>query len=205
MTMFVYLDEAGDTGFQFHRNSSRYFVVTLLLVTDPIPLHAAIDQLRRDLAIAPGNELKFRTSRDAVRRAFFAMLAHQDFTARALVIDKTRITRPTLRKRDTFYNELVRHVLTYDQGTISDATIILDESVTSRRFKKQFTSYLRGALNSASDLPKVRNVRYHASHTDNLIQATDMIAGAVYAAYHRRNSDYLDLIRFKVHIDETYL
>jgi Protein of unknown function (DUF3800) len=39
--MHVYIDESGDTGFKFRSGSSRYFVVTLLLVDDPIPLHQA--------------------------------------------------------------------------------------------------------------------------------------------------------------------
>ncbi len=47
--MFVYLDESGDTGFKFRRGSSKYFVVTLLLVEDPIPVQIAIDELRSEL------------------------------------------------------------------------------------------------------------------------------------------------------------
>jgi hypothetical protein len=196
--MFVYLDESGDAGFKFERNSSRYFVVTLLLVADPIPLQAAIDDLRRSLGFASGNEFKFSASREEVRWAFLRMLRRQDFIVRALVIDMTLIAAPHLRKRETFYNLLVRQVLTDDDGTIQDATIVLDESVKSRKSKKQLTSYLRRALNTDPALPKVRDVRCHASHADNLIQATDMIAGAIYASLHRGNSAYLDFLRPKV-------
>ena len=89
-------------------------------------------------------------------------------------------------------------VLTYDNGMIQNAMLVLDESVKSRQSKKAFASYLRRGLNSDPTLPKVRDVRYHASHTDNLIQAADMVAGAIYAAYHRGDRTYLDFLRPKI-------
>ncbi len=198
MAMFVYLDESGDTGFRFKQNSSRYFVITLLLVDDPIPMQAAIDRLRESLGFSATNEFKFSNSPEDVRWSFLRMLRQQSFSVRALVVDKTLMTQPHMRKRDTFYNFLVRMILTHDNGTIANATVVLDESVKSRKSKKQLTSYLRRALNTDPGLPKVRAVRYHTSHSDNLIQAADMVAGAIYAYYHRNNDDYLRYIRTKI-------
>lgn len=196
--MFVYLDESGDAGFKFRQNSSRYFVITLLIVDDPIPFQVAIDDLRRQLGFAEGNEFKFSSSSARVRERFLRTLLHLDFAARALVVDKTLFPRADLRQREALYHSLVRLVLTHDEGTIQDAILILDESVKSRTRKDWFTSYLRRALNSDPDLPKLRAVRYHASHTDHLIQAADMIAGSIYASYHRGNDAYLQIIRPKI-------
>ncbi len=182
MAVFVYIDESGDTGFKFPA-SSQYFVLSLLLVDDPIPLHDAIDQLRQQLGFEPRNEFKFYKSNDFVRRAFLNMLRRQDFTARDLVVDKHQMIQPHMRKRDTFYNFLIKMVLTFDNGTISDGTLILDESVKNKQSKQQFTAYLRRSLNSPGGPPKIKAIRYHASHSDNLIQAADMVCGAVYAKY----------------------
>ena len=44
---------------------------------------------------------------------------------------------------------------------------------------------------------KIREVRYRKSHTDNLVQAADMLTGAINTRYHRGNSEYLDYIRVK--------
>lgn len=52
--MYIYVDESGDTGFKFGKGSSRYFVVALLLVDDPIPLHQAIHDVRLQLKGAEG-------------------------------------------------------------------------------------------------------------------------------------------------------
>lgn len=196
--MFVYLDEAGDTGFKFRQGSSRYFVITLLLVTDPVPIHAAIDELRVSLRFDRGNEFKWVSSSADARWAFLRMLRRQKFTARVLVIDKTRTTAPEMRKRDTFYNFLVRLILIHDDGTIQDAIVILDESVKSKRSKQHLSAYLRRELNTEQASRKIREVRYHKSHTDNLVQAADMLTGAVNTRYHRGNGEYLDFIRVKI-------
>ena len=196
--MFVYLDESGDTGFKFNRGSSRYFVITLLLVTDPIPIHAAIDELRISLGFERGNEFKWVNSSEHVRWAFLRMLRRQEFTARVLVIDKTVMTMPQMRKRDMFYNFLVRLILTHDDGAIRDAIVILDESVKSKKSKQHLAANLRRELNAERASRKIRDIRFHASHTDNLVQAADMLTGAVNARYHRGNGEYLDFIRVKI-------
>jgi hypothetical protein len=196
--VFVYLDESGDTGFKFDRGSSRYFVITLLIVADPLPFHAAIDELREGLGFAAHNEFKWVNSDREVRWSFLRMMRKQDFTARILVVDKTLMTRDHMRDRETFYNFLVQMILRHDNGTIREATVILDESVKSKKSKQHLATYLRRELNADSREARIKEVRYHRSHADNLIQATDMLSGAIYARYHRGNGEYLDYIRVKV-------
>lgn len=196
--MFVYLDESGDTGFKFDRGSSRFFVVTLLLVDDPLPFHTAIDALRESLGFAASNEFKWYHSSEDTRMAFLRMALKQSVVGRVLVIDKTLMTRPQMRKRETFYNFVVQMILKHDNGAISNAIVILDESVKSKKSKQELTTYLRKSLNSDPKDRKIRDVKYHPSHSDNLIQASDMLSGAVYASFHKADARYLDLIRARI-------
>jgi hypothetical protein len=196
--MFVYLDESGDTGFKFRQGSSLYFVLTLLLVEDPLPFHEAIEQLRSQLGFAADNEFKWVHSSEETRWAFLRMLRRQDFRVRVLVIDKRLMTAQHMRNRETFYNFLVKLVLTHDNNTIVDATLILDESVKSKKSKQHLSTYLRRQLNADPDNRKIREVRYHTSHADNLIQAADMVSGAIYTRYHRGRGEYLDHLRMKI-------
>lgn len=196
--MFVYLDESGDTGFKFDRGSSRFFVVTLLLVEDPVPFRAAIDRLRQSLGFAAGNEFKWYASSDDTRMAFLRMARRQDFAARAMVGDETLITGASTRGSEPFYNFPVRMLLEHDADAIRNAPIVLDESVKSRKSKQELTTYLRKALNGDPAVRRIKDVRYHRSHADNLIQACDMLSGAIYARYHKGNGAYLDYVRVKI-------
>lgn len=126
------------------------------------------------------------------------MLRRQDFSARVLVVDKSLMSLQRMRNRETFYNVLVQMVLRNDNGAIQNATLILDESVKSKQSKQQLTAYLRKELNAGRTGNKIREVRYHRSHTDSIIQAADMLSGAIYTHYHRDNGEFLAYIRVKV-------
>ncbi len=157
----------------------------------------AIDDLRLELGFNPHDEFKFNHSAEDVRLRFLRELRRHPFSVRALVVDKTLMTKPHMRKQETFYNFLVKMILTHDNDTITDAILVLDESVKSRRRQDQLAAYLRRALNADRQAPKVRGIVHHESHRDNLLQAADMVSGAVYARFHRGNDTYTQIIRTK--------
>lgn len=197
--MFVYLDESGDTGFKFNKGSSRFFVVTILLTPDPVPLNAAIDELRVTLNFRANHEFKFYNSRDEVRQSFLRTLNRHEVLFRALVVDKHKLTRPHLRKREIFYNYLLRLLLQHDNDRIHDATLIIDQRDKGKKNQQSLATYLRRTLNtSANDHGKIKTVRYHESHRDNLLQAVDMVAGAVHAQCAKSQPEYCRLIRTKL-------
>jgi Protein of unknown function (DUF3800) len=195
--MFVYLDESGDAGFKFREGSSRYFVVTSMIVHDPVPIHRAVDDLRLELGMRRDNEFKWYRSSEGTRWAFLRMLRKQDFTARVLVVDKLLMATSHGRNPDLFYSLVVRMVLEQD-NSINDATLILDESVQSRKGKQALTTYLRKALNTDVKSRKIGEIRYHRSRSDNIVQAADMLSGAIYAKYRRGKGEYLEFIKMKV-------
>lgn len=145
--MFVYLDESGDTGFRFGQGSSTHFVIALVMIDDPIPIHEAIDQLRRELGLPKEKEFKFSQMRDHTKENFFRAVRPFPFQVRCLIVDKTRLTSPNLRDKMTFYNFLVKMVLQNDFGTIRNATLVIDESVQDKKKQAHFASYLRAQLN----------------------------------------------------------
>lgn len=196
---FVYLDESGDTGFKFNRNSSEYFVITILLVDDPLPLSRAIDDLRERLHYDRNHEFKFTRSHDHVRRDFLKVLRSNDLKVRALIVDKRQITAPHMREAETFYNYLVQLILRHDGGRLDNATIILDERSKGTKNKQGLATYLRRELNSLSgEARKIDKIRYHQSHRDNLLQAVDMARGAIRCAYANNDQSYLSLLRVKI-------
>ncbi|MGH2388984.1 MAG: DUF3800 domain-containing protein [Chloroflexota bacterium] len=179
--MYVYLDESGDTGFKFRQGSTRYFVVALLLVDDPIPLHQAVHDLRLALSKGEDHEFKFVHTHHAGRVEFLRALLPYRFSVRAIVVDKHRIESPNPRKKEKFYNYVVKLPLEYDFDAITNAKLVIDESFKGKGRQADLTTYLRRQLNSVDPegTKKIADVLYHESHRDNLLQVVDMIAGAV--------------------------
>ncbi len=197
MSCFVYLDESGDTGFKFYRGSSIYFVITILIVQDPIPLNSAIADLRQHLHYRDDHEFKFTRSKPATRLQFIGVLRRHEVLIRTLVVDKRRLTLPHMRTTDIFYNYLVNQLLTHDDGRITDATLILDERQKGKKSKQQLSTYLRRQLN-AGDLNRVAAIKYHQSHRDNLLQAVDMASGAINAHFASGEHTYFNALRVKI-------
>ncbi len=106
--MYVYLDESGDTGFKFRNGSSRYFVIALLLVDDPLPLHQAVHDLRLRLNKSESYEFKFMRTHHDGRIAFFQAIKSFTFQVYALVVDKMNLESPTQWTKESLYNSLVK-------------------------------------------------------------------------------------------------
>lgn len=195
--MLVYLDESGDCGFKFRKGSSAYFVVTLLLVDDPLDIQIAVDELRRDIGYINRPEFKFVSTRPIIRERFLYTIRDYDFLVRTLVVDKQLLTTPQMHERELFYNYLVRQILQHDQGRIREATLILDESVKSKEAKQAMATYLRRMLN-VEGAQKIKKVQHRDSRNDNLIQAVDMISGAIYHRFERCENRYFNIIRPRI-------
>ncbi|HEY8746036.1 MAG TPA: DUF3800 domain-containing protein [Chloroflexota bacterium] len=195
------MDESGDPGFAFQRGSSRYLVLALLLVDDPIPLHQAVHDLRLALGLPERQEFKFAATSNQWRRAFFVAIRPYPFRAYSLVLDKRRWPAAYPSQRRQLYPELVESLLAFVGEQLRDALLVLDEAVQSGERQARFATALRHTLHSTGTQPVARVVQ-HRSHSDNLIQVADMVAGAVARAYERGDTQYSQLLRRKLEVLE---
>ena len=194
---FIYLDETGDTGFKFNRGSTHYFIVTLMLVSDQIPMQNAIDDLRKELHFSEDTEFKFSKSSNRVRHKFFTALRRLDFSAYSIVIDKYDFMEYRDLGHTPFYSVVIKHLLSHCRHLFDDATLIVDESTKNKRRQQALATYLRAALNADGESPKLGKVVHHQSHRDNLIQVVDMLSGAVNAWYAKSDSTHLAALKPK--------
>lgn len=200
--MYIYIDESGDTGFKFKAGSSRYFVVALLLVDDPIPLHQAVHDFRLDQGKPEAYEFKFMRTSHELRLAFFRAIRPCRYHVRALVVDKHRLTMPNLRSKDRFYDYVVRLPFESDIPSIEGAHLVIDESFRGKSRQADLTTYLRRELNAGA-VRKIAGVTYHESGRDNLLQVVDMLAGAIARTYEKGDKQYQRLFRRKIEAVQT--
>jgi hypothetical protein len=198
---FAYLDESGDTGFKrLGSGTSDYFVLTLVLIDDPGPVYATITGLRDELGLPGTVEFKFTKNSPRWRERFLTELRRHDLSIRALVVSKALLTgRPAIQNKEALYRSLVRSILVRSADDLSETTLILDEYIRGRRAQQDFDTTIRQALNRKEGGRRVKDIHHRRSHADAMIQATDMISGAIYASRARQNDSYLNLIRPRIH------
>jgi hypothetical protein len=127
-------------------------------------------------------------------------LRKHDLSIRALVVSKAPFMgRPEARSKETFYRSLVRTILIRNADDLSETPVILDEYIRGRQAQQNFNTAVRHALNRGGRERRVKDVHHRRSQSDAMIQATDMISGAIYASRARQNDAYLRIIQPRVH------
>lgn len=102
------------------------------------------------------------------------------------------------RDSSAFDDSTLGLILNHARDSVVGATLVLDESVQCKRRKRARGTFLRQALHLDPTGPTVRRIVHHASHTDNLIQAADMVSGAIFARFSRGDGSYLEIIRAQI-------
>lgn len=177
--MLVFIDESGDTGRKIERGSSRYFVIVLVTFEDneeAVACDQRISLLRKELRLPERYEFKFNKMRREQREILLKSVLPYSFFYFGIVINKDpeKLYGNGFRVKESFYKYACSLVFESAKQYLRNATVVIDGS-GSREFKQQMQSYLKRKTGGV-----IRKVKMQSSHSNNLIQLADMIAGAVH-------------------------
>lgn len=202
----IFIDDSGDPGFKLNRGASKFFIIACVVFDSKIGAEytsASLKMLKEKMGWKQEREFKFHRANDMQKEMFFAAIKNHDFKIRAIVVDKSKIAEPNLKKSESFYSLIIQTVLHEYKG-MNKARIALDGS-GNRNFRKKATVAVRKAVNKNGR--KMVDFRLVDSKDEVLIQLADMIAGAIGAKYDstkRMKRDYLKMIRSKVEDIKLY-
>ena len=183
--MLIFVDESGDTGLKIEKGSSRYFIIALVLFEENEEAEACderIKLLRRELHLPEYFEFKFSKLRKEQRIKFFEAVLPYSFFYFGIVIDKTpeKLWGEGFKVKESFYKYTCSLVFTNAKPYLRDAIVIFDGS-GSREFKRQLRVYLRKKTGDG-----IKKIKIQSSHSNNLIQLADMIAGAIHRSFTKK-------------------
>ena len=201
----IFIDDSGDPGFKLKGGSSQLFVIACIIFDSPISAEytaANLKMLKEQMGWKQEREFKFHRANDEQKKLFFDTIKKHEFKIRAIVIDKSKITEPSLKKSESFYSYVIKQVLD-NYNDMKMARIYLDGS-GNKSFRKKSTAEIRQAINKGSH--RMTEFRLVDSRDSVLIQLADMVAGAIHAKYDktkRLKHDYLRTI--KAQIEDIYV
>lgn len=199
LAMLIFMDESGDTGFKLKTASSRFFVLTIVIFEDlesAEKANQAIKELHEELNFSNQKEFKFSTgTSNKFKVAFLKKLSRQDFRYRSIVIDKAKLAKINPKNpEDSLYMLVTDQLFLRAQDRIENASLFIDRTAQSKKFIQKFNTYLKRKLNT--NIKKViGEVRHKDSKRNNLLQLADMVCGAIYRKYNRKDDKYYKLIK----------
>jgi len=195
--MLVYVDESGDTGFKFLKNSSPYFTVAAVLFRNPaIAMQCSEAIARLAKRVGRKTEYKFSAANDEAKRCFFETVMNFGFEYAAVVINKSKLTGEGFRHKESLIKTGIRYTFSHLKE-INNATVVVDRC-GDRDFRRTLQNYLRREVKKDDGAQAIRRVRTTSSHSDRLVQLADMVCGAVARSYtsNRDNpSEFRKMIR----------
>lgn len=189
---YIYIDDSGDPGLKGD-STSNFIITSVILIgqENRDGLIQAIDEYKKGLGWKQREELKFhKTHKDVIRLAIKTANKY-DYSAYAIVIDKSKIDTHSLSsiKRDSIFLYTIKELLV--RLNLPDSDIIID-GIRGPKYTKKARTYLRQELKSVG--LRTGRISFEDSRSNSLIQLADLVAGSI-ARSLTNKADARDYIR----------
>jgi hypothetical protein len=216
--VIIYLDEAGDLGFDFEKPGTSKKMVITLLISDDIYVSDGIRKaVRRTLKNKvnrrkgnknPLQELKGTGTNQKVKVYFSRQLPASGWRIYCIVLNKKRVYDPlrTRQGKKKLYNFLARFLL--DKVDLrnpgSAVNLIIDRSKTSEEIQ-DFNRYVANHLEGLLPLNIPLYITHERSHDNPGLQAVDLFCWGLYRKYERNNLEWYNVFKKAVAFEDEYL
>ena len=184
---YIFLDESGDLGFK--KSSSKWFVFTIAITSDPRSLERAVKKVWRPLRkkYKTQGELHAYRANDITRTRLLRRLHElNDLHVLCVVLKKKKVYVDLQNQKNYLYNYTANILLDrlHSNGTLKNDEpihLFVDRKDTKKTLRENFTQYLTSEM--ANRGRKHFVVSLHTSHENKSLQAVDFISWAIFRKY----------------------
>ena len=184
--MYIFLDESGDMGMNFDRNSSSHFIITILVCQDKKTLISMKSAVKRTIAAKCRRkdntyfkELKGSETTLAIKKYFYMQLLKNvdgHWGIYSIVLDKKalKINEVTFEPH-RLYNTLARKILErIDFSDVKTNIELFVDKCKGRYERSVFDAYLKNNLEPLLPINISINIEHKFSHDVSGLQAVDL-------------------------------
>lgn len=212
--MYLYLDESGDLGFDFeNKNPSKFFVITLLVVTESKSIKIINKVITRTLDKKLNHkkkrsriisELKGNATTLEIKKYFLSCLNRNlpNWTLYSIVLNKHSLLKQVRNPlKDRVYNQMTHQLLEKIQfSRINCVNLIIDRSKNNLGIK-EFNDYLYANLSLCLNLETKLYISHDSSEKHKGIQAADMFCYGIARKYELNDENWYSLFENKIAVE----
>jgi hypothetical protein len=210
--MYIFLDESGDLEFDFAKQSTPYFVITLLICENKQAVYsfssAVKHTIKRKLNKITTTELKSTQTLFPVKKYFFDNLSshhNQDWYINSIILDKkdSGNKRSFISDSHWLYNSLSSIILqqvNFSEKNNDPIYLIVDRS-KEKKERMLFNQYLRTSVEFLSKSGKAFRIEHEQSHNSSGLQAADLFCAGFSRKYAYHDTEWYDLFKHKINVE----
>jgi len=200
--LYIFQDENGDLGYT--PKASKYLIITLLVSKNPVELERHVRRVKKTCIKKKDKsraELKFSKASPTVKRRTLEELSKAKIDIYTIILNKRNVYERLKENQNEVYNYVTRLLfenVRYPLG-LRNMSIVVDKRA-SGIIKKGFDTYLGLEIqkNFSNKLkrpgtPKI-SIEHDSSDSNLCLQAVDMISGAIFRKYERKNNTWYSII-----------
>ena len=190
---YLFIDESGNLG--FGEKSGKFFIITLLLTDDEVPLSRILKGVRKRLGKPKLFELKAAKSSDVVRETVLNGLVKENVQILTIILNKNKVLPKLQKKKDKLYNYVAGQIL--NELTILDenVNIICDKRSGKRVIRQDFDNYILNKLLVKKDGIRISHFE---SYNSAGLQAVDFVSWAIFRKHEYGDERFYNIIRDKI-------
>lgn len=206
---YILLDESGDLGFSFDKNSSKYFIVTIVFTENKRRLEKIARTIHKGLSKKHKNVgvLHAYQEKPIDRQRLLKRLNDSDCSILAIILNKEKVYTKLQDEKTVLYNYVTNILLDrlFTKRPISTKktiTLIASQRETNRFFNKNFRDYLANQVKNNHEAEM--DVRIATPASEKSLQVADFASWAIYRKYEKGDESYYNIIKSRI-IEESFL
>lgn len=201
---YMYIDESGELGFS--KNSSRYFILTILLcgLNENQSVGRIFKKIRKNYfnkkSMKELVEIKAGNTQPRIRKKILEKISSHNVEVFSIIVDKYNVYSYLRNEKHKLYNYITSLILGECSLNCYKLNIVIDRSKNKRSLRDDFDSYIRSNIKKKSDC-KVEII-HEASHNSGGLQVVDFISWSIFRKYEHNELWYYNLIKSKIIVEK---
>lgn len=202
---YIYMDESGDLWFDFSKSkTSKYFVITFLLLEDPKPWEKIIKKfiswLSKNHKKRFGWVIHFHHEEPRDRIKVLSQISHIKASVMCIYLDKSKVYTRLQDEKHILYNYitniLIDRIINKKLLTNHEINLIVSKRETNKFLNENFCNYIKNQTSKQENKVNINiSIEPYNKSNSKCLQLVDAICWSIFRKFEHQDDSYYQYIK----------